>query len=319
MSAGEEKENMKQHLIILGLIICLFFGTGLVTAQEAGTLSFTILPGLDAKGTIKAANMTSAELLNADGLVVTTATVATNTAKFNLSGLTIGDYFIRINGLSDDLVPTRINDATVSINQYVGAKLRLSIIGNISDPAYKIATFSKGQGEHPSVRYPDGVNVAPESYAYIILSMKESPQILEIRSLGTGSELNTYSPGEANHPDSSTWTNKSFSDWILSADNHATNYNGTDSQCNMCHIDMDTIPATLVDIKLDNGWCYRCHYGKEGFDSGFIDTTAVVTPVETMAVQQTPAPTATPKAPAFEALFAIGALLIAMLVSRRYI
>ena len=117
MSAGEEKENMKQHLIFLGLIIYLFFGTGLVTAQEAGTLNLTIMPGLDAKGTIKAANMTSAELLNADGFVVTTAAVATNTAKFNLSGLTLGDYFIRINGLSDDLVPTRINDATVPINQ----------------------------------------------------------------------------------------------------------------------------------------------------------------------------------------------------------
>lgn len=308
----------QQQLIIQGLIICLFFGTGFVTAQETGTLTLTIMTSLDAKGTIKAANMTSAELLSTDGFVVTTATVANNTTKFNLSGLTPGDYFIRINGLADDLVPTRIDDSTVPINQYVGAKLRVSIIGKISDPTYKIKTYSKGQGEHPAVRYPEGVNLAPESYAYIILSMKESPQILEIRSLGTGSELYKYYTDQANHPDSSTWTNKSFADWILSADDHATNYNGTDSKCNMCHIDMNTKPPTLVDIKLDNGWCYRCHYGKEGIDSGFIDTTAKVIPVQTTAVQEKFTPTATPKSPAFEALFTLGALLIAILVSKRH-
>lgn len=46
--------------------------------------------------------------------------------------------------------------------------------------------------------------------------------------------------------------------------------------------------------------------GKEGIDSGFIDTTANVTPVQTTAVQEKRAPAATAKSPAFEALFTLG-------------
>jgi hypothetical protein len=325
----------RKHFVgksIIGLTIWLILGIGLVAAQTstttaAGKLTLNLQPSLDGDGNIKATSITKAELLGTDGTVMTNGTVAGGTAQFNLSGTAAGDYFIRVNDLSDDLVPTRIDDPTMAINQFVGQKLRVTLIGNLTGATYQVLTFSKGQGEHPVVVYSDGTNETPETYAYVILSLKTSPQKLEIRALGTASQLNSYTPASATHPSTSTSTNPTFSMWMLGDNNHANDYNGTDSKCNTCHINLDTKPAKFSLITTNNGWCYRCHYGKVGVDAGFIDTTAVLaattipttmpTTVISTPTATTAVPTATPSTPAFEALFAISALLVMVLVRRR--
>lgn len=311
----------RKHLLnksLIGLLIWLTLCIGLVAAQTTtGRLMLSLQPSLDGDGDIKATSITSAELLGTDGTVMITGTVAGGTAQFNLSGVTAGDYFIRVNNLADDLVPTRIDDPTKTINQFVGQKLRATVVGNLSDPTYRVLTFSKGQKEDAVVVYSDGTNDIPETYAYTILSLKTSPQKLDIRALGTASLLNSYTPTTANHPSTSTATNPSFSEWMLGEKNHATDYNGTDSKCNTCHFNLDTKAATFAQITTSNGWCYRCHYGKAGVDEGFIDTTARAATATSTPIATTAAPTATPKTPAFEALLAISALLIMVLVRRR--
>ncbi len=314
------KHLVNKSLIVLAVWFTLF--TVMVAAQATtGRLILSLQPSLDGEGNIKATSINTAELLGTDGTVMITGTVAGGMAQFNLSGIAAGDYFIRLNGLSDDLVPTRIDDPTMAISQYVGQKLRVTVIGNLSDPTYQVMTFSKGQGEHPAVVYSDGSNEVPETYAYVILSLKTSPQKLEIRALGTASQLNSYTPTMPTHPSTPTATNPTFSAWILGTNNHASDYNGTDSKCNTCHVNFDTKPVTFAQVTTINGWCYRCHFGKAGVDAGFIDTTALAatptpTPMATTAVT-TAAPTATPTTPAFEVVLAISALLVMVLVRRR--
>ncbi len=308
---------------IMGLLIWLVLVTGLVAAQTGGKLTLSLQPSLDGDGSIKATSITKAELLGTDGTVVKTATIIGVNAQFDLSGVAAGDYFIRVNGLADDLVPTRIDDPTKDINQFVGQKLRVTVTGSLSDPTYRIKTFSKGQGEQPVVGYSDGATLTPERYAYVILSLKTSPQKLEIRVLGTAYQLNSYTPSMATHPNVSTAINPPSSGWMLNSEtpHHGDIYNGTASNCNVCHINMDTKPASFSLVSNTNGWCYRCHNGKGGDGSGFIDTAAALaaaTPTVTATTAATTAaPTATPSTPAFEGILAISALLVVILVRRR--
>ncbi|MCZ7393023.1 MAG: hypothetical protein ABOK23_02985 [Candidatus Methanoperedens sp.] len=306
---------------MMGLLIWLVLITGLVAAQTssgAGRLTLTLQPGLDGNGSIKATSIAKAELSNPDGTLVRTATIIGGKAQFDLSGVAPGDYFIRVNDLADDLVPTRIDDPSTAISQSVGQKLRVSEIdNNLSDPTYKIMTFSRGQGAPPVVGYSDGATLTPERYAYVILSLKTSPQKLEFRILGSAAQINSYTPTMPNHPST---LNPPFSTWMMGESNHASNYNGTDSNCNTCHVNLDTKPATFSDVSITNGWCFRCHYGKGGLYR-FIDTTVISTPVPTTVIPTpiatTVVPTATPGTPAFEAFLAISALLVAILVRRR--
>ncbi|VVB96869.1 Uncharacterised protein [uncultured archaeon] len=314
----------RKHLVnksLIGLVVLLTICTGFAAAQATtGRLTLSLQPSLDGDGDIKATSITMAELLGTDGKVMITGTVAGSTAQFDLSGITAGDYFIRVNGLSDDLVPTRIDDPTKAISQFVGQKLRATVIGNLSDPTYRVLTFSKGQKEDQVVVYSDGTNVIPETYAYAILSLKTSPQKLDIRALGTASQLNSYTPTTPTHPSTPTAVNPPFAEWIMGTKNHASDYNATDKKCITCHFNLDTKAATFAQITISNGWCYRCHYGKGGVDEGFIDTTALAaTPVPTVTtpIATTAAPTAAPKTPAFEVILAISALLITVLVKRK--
>ncbi len=315
---------------IIGLIVWLILVTGLVAAH-AGELTLSLQPGLDRDGSIKTTSIAKAELLGTDGTLIKTATLSGSKAQFDLSGVTPGNFFIRLNDISDDLVPTRIDDPNATISQSVGQKLRISVIGDPSDPTYKIETFSKGQGKHPVVEYSDGATLAPERYAYVILSLKTSPPRFEVRILGSGAQINSYTPTMPNHPS----TNTPFSKWVVSETilgaqvfqtGHGYTYNGTDSKCNGCHIDMDTRPATFSDVSITSGWCYRCHYSKAGADSGFIDETIYSTLANTTAArtETTAAPstttataTQTQKAPAFEAVLAISMLFVLKLVKRR--
>jgi hypothetical protein len=305
-----------------GLLICFLLSMVSTALQAAagGELMLSLQPELDGKGAVKVTSITKAELTGPDGTIMINGDVSGGSARFNLSGIDAGDYFIRVNDLDDDLVPTRIDDVATTIDQFVGQKLRVTVIGNLSDPTYRIQTFSKGQGEHPVVVYSDGSNEIPEQYAYVLLSLKTSPQELEINVIGTSYQLNSYSPITLIHPSTYTAFNPTFSNWMLGENNHANDYNGIDSKCNTCHVNMDTKPANFTKITTSNGWCYRCHYGKEGVVNGFIDTTALSAPlpiVTSTSVATIAAPTATPKIPEFEALMAISALLITVLVRRR--
>ncbi len=311
------KRNIVNY-IAAGLLICFLLGFTAVQAAAAGKLTLSLQTSLDGEGDIKATSITGAQLTSPDGTVVINGNVSGGTASFDMSGIAAGDYFITVNDLTDDLVPTRIDDTSTDSNQFVGQKLRVTVIGNLSDPTYRIMTFSKGQGEHPVVVYSDGSDDIPEQYAYALLSLKTSPQKLEINVLGTASQLNSYSPGTPIHPSTSTAVNPTFSNWILGESSHAYDYNGTDSKCIICHSNMDTKPASFTQVASNNGWCYRCHYGKEGIDNGFIDaareTPVSTTPPPTTTTEQ---PVATTKTPGFEAFLAISALLITVLVRRK--
>ena len=317
---NNRKNNMVNY-IAAGLLICFSLSMGSAAGQAAtgGNLMLSLQPGLDGEGIVKATSIISAVLSSPDGTVMINGSVSGGTAAFNLSGIDAGDYFIKVNDLADDLVPTRIDDPTTVVNQFVGQKLRVTVIGNLSDPTYRIQTFSKGQGEHPVVMYSDGSNETPEQYAYVLLSLNSSPQEMDLNVLGTALQINSYSPTTATHPNTSTAVNPAFSDWMLGDNGHAYDYNGTDSKCNSCHINLDTKPADFTQIKTINGWCYRFHYGKAGIDNGFIDAIApAVTPTPTVTpVPTTAAPTATPKTPAFEAFLAISALLLITVLVRR--
>ncbi|MCZ7382674.1 MAG: hypothetical protein O8C64_14025 [Candidatus Methanoperedens sp.] len=318
-----KKHLLNKYLIVLVVWLTLCIGLAAAqTATTAGILTLSLQPSLDGKGDIKATSITSAELLGLDGGVIKTATLTGGTAQFDLGSVAGGDYFIRVNNLADDLVPTRIDDPAKAINQFVGQKLRATVIGNLSDPAYTISTHSKGQGHHPVVSYADGAIEAPERYCYVLIYQKTSPQKMEIRVLGTADLLTTFTPRTATHPSTSTETNPSFPTWMIFGKSHGIDYNGTDSKCNTCHINLDTKPATFSKVTSGNGWCYRCHYGKGGDDNGFLDTTTLLAATPMLTVTSTPvatiaAPAAAQKTPAFEALLAISALLIMVLVIRR--
>ncbi|MCX9011066.1 MAG: hypothetical protein OIN66_08085 [Candidatus Methanoperedens sp.] len=94
-----------------------------------------------------------------------------------------------VNNLHGDLIPTRIDDPTKDIHQFVGEKLRVSVVGNLSDPTYLIETFTQGQGEHPAVSYSDGSDSRHVlgrfgGDVYIILLLKGNPQRFQVITLG---------------------------------------------------------------------------------------------------------------------------------------
>ncbi len=330
---------MKYHIIAI-FVICLILGTGLAAA-ETGRLILTLEPSLDGKGDIKATSITDAKLSDFQGILVLNgiaykaANITNGTAQFNLSAGQFpyrdeGDRYIMINNLSGDLIPTRIDDPTKDVHQFVGKKLRVSIIGNLSDPTYRIETFTIGQGyDHPVVSYydptnPGALNNQIAGNIYIISSLKINPtfQVITLGAprVGRGLLINEYTPTTPTHPNTSTSINLSFSKWMYGEGSHGFDYGGNDSKCNTCHGNLDMKPANFSDITVNNGFCFRCHYGKGGYAKGFVVDTnrfGVHTSAVTTA-NPTPAPTtATPKTPAFEALPAIAALLEVLLIRRK--
>ncbi len=337
---------MKYHIIAV-FVICLILGTG---SADAGTLTLTLEPSLDGKGNIRATSITDAKLCDFQGICVLNgipykaATIINGTAKFSLSDRDAGARLILINNL-EELIPTRIDDPTKDIHQFVGQNLRVSVIGNLSDPTYRIETFTKGQGyDHPVVSYSDG-NYSPEVLGiyhgdiYIVLSLKTNPsfQVITLGSsrAGRGQSINSFTPTAPTHPNTSTSINPSFSKWMFGEGSHGNDYDGNDSKCSTCHGNLDTKPSKFSDITVNNGFCFRCHYGKGGSEKGFVvdtiglgigtpaptitkPTTVPYTPVATTAnptaVSTT---TSTPKTPGFEALSAISALLAVLLIGRK--
>ncbi|MDW7727712.1 MAG: hypothetical protein SCH70_11500 [Candidatus Methanoperedens sp.] len=339
-------QKMKYHTIAI-FVIWFVLGTELVAA---GTLTVSLLPSLDDDGVVRTTSITKAVLSSPDGALpdgsfaisrgvygviyntaYKNATITNGTAQFNLSAGDTGYRFIRINDLNDNLIPTRIDDPTKDINQFVGRNLRASVIGNLSDPTYRIKTFPNGQG-NPVVMCTDGTSVGFDS-VYIVLSLKTNPQKLEINQLtnslemshpgkfsgniviiGAGSVID-YTPTAPTHPSTFTSINPSFSKWVFGEGSHGYDYGGNDSKCSTCHSNLDTKPSKFSEITANSGFCFRCHYGKGGSYKGFVVDTiglGIGTPAPTTAE-----PTTTPKTPAFEALSAIAALLVVVLIGRK--
>lgn len=318
---------MKYHTIAV-FVICLILGMGLAAA---GTLTLTLGPSLDGKGDIRATSITDAKLSDFQGIFILNdkiykaATITNGTAQFNMGDGDAGNRYIMINNLyGSDLIPTRI-DPTKDIHQFVGQKLRVSVIGNLSDPTYRFETFTTEQGKHPTVSYYDG-NYSPEvlgpfyGTVYTALSLKTNPQRFQVITLGAprlGREqkIIDYTPTSSTHPNTSTSINPSFSEWMFGKGSHGIDYGGDDSKCSTCHSSLDTKPSKFSEITVNSGFCFRCHYGKGGSDKGFVVDTiglGIGTPAPTTAE-----PTATPKTPAFEALWAIVALLVVVLIGRK--
>jgi hypothetical protein len=213
-------------------------------------------------------------LLDKSGATVKTATIPDSmTAKFSLSGLTPGDYFIEINGLVGDHLPTRIDSTASDINQQVGLRLRNSIIGDLSNPTYRIKVYPSGLNSHPVVNYNTGFNES--IYNFVIVPGNSSK--IEVRVLNSSEELSNFSTASLNHP----FPTVTFQNWILDtpgagATNHGHVYNNTDSNCNGCHGNLDTKVPTYSAITVGNGWCFRCHYGKTGPRNGYVDPRITV-------------------------------------------
>ena len=249
------------------------------TPPPGATLSLTLEPNLNHEGDIKAESITNADLLDTDGMVVATGTISMDgtTAMFDLSGVMMGDFFIEVNGLGDDLVPTRIDDPSVNLDQFVGEDLRQSLIGSLEDPTYRILTFSKGQGEHPVVKYSDGTPVSPEEFNYDLITLKTNPQGLEINVLGTAEPVNSFIPSLTFHPFPASFPN--LSTWILGSVteldeqlNHGETEELDDTPCMGCHDGLaGPPPASHADITTTDGWCFNCHFGPGGDEEGYVD------------------------------------------------
>ncbi|MBM3498511.1 MAG: hypothetical protein FJX74_07545 [Armatimonadetes bacterium] len=208
-------------------------------------------------GTVKATALTQAQLLNTAKAVVATATISAGTARFPLTGLTAGHYFIKVNGLSNNLVPTKIDNPTASRKQWVGRRLRSSVIGSLTSPTYRIEMFPGNQGFPRVVKYSDGTTATPQGWAYVI--MRPGSQTLETRYLGTAVLLTSHAHSGPH----------SFSSWMLGPSNHGK----SSLNCASCHGSSSLHPASYGSIKEDVGWCYKCHYGPTGPTKGMVKPT----------------------------------------------
>jgi hypothetical protein len=256
-------------------------GSANVTVAVAAVtpkLTLTLNTTMDGTNNTLVNNITSAVLLDTLGNILATATFPDNmTAQFSLSGISPGDYFIEVNNHTAALVPTRIDNNISDINQIVGLRMRNSVIGNISNPTYRIKSYpSEIASSHPVVNYVTGLNES--KFAFVIVSGSISK--IEVRVLNTSEELSNFSTDLTTHDSQSV----SFQTWILGdirdpvtgafIGNHGHLGNSTDnSRCTGCHPNLDSKPDNFPPITgIGNpGWCFRCHYGSGGPRNGFVD------------------------------------------------
>jgi hypothetical protein len=272
---------MKIYTLSIAVLILLIMGTA--GAWTTPQLTLTLNNTMDGSSTPlvnNITNITSAVLLDTSGNTVELATTISPdnmTAQFDLSGIIPGDYFINVNNHVGALVPTRIDSNASDIIQSVGRRLRNSVIGDISNPAYRIKSYpSEISSSHPVVNYVTGANES--KYAFVIVP--GSTNKIEVRVLNTSEELSNFSAAKTTHDGQSV----SFQNWILGdvedtngavIGNHGRLYNAstdpTTMVCSMCHTNLGTQPATFSAIVPGNGWCFRCHNGPGGPSQGFVD------------------------------------------------
>lgn len=242
-------------------------------AQDAhgpGALILSLDATLDGEeGAVKASAIIDAQLRDGKGAKVATATVASGRAVFALGAVKVrGDYFIEVNGDSDDLVPTRIDDPSAEVTQRVGTKLRASVIGPVDAPLYRVKTYPAGEEEIPVVRFSDG-GVVEGEHPYVIVGF--APPKVEFRVLGTAALLSSLVPN-------ATHTGEPFDVWLINTEpflHHGDAFKAQDGgapMCSACHAMMDTKPVTFEGISLAKGTCFRCHHGTNGEESGFVDS-----------------------------------------------
>ncbi|CAG1006477.1 Serine-aspartate repeat-containing protein D [Methanosarcinales archaeon] len=248
--------------IIISVLILTILGA---MASAAPNITMTLNTTLES-GNAVVTDITNAVLLDSAGGIIGTAVLPDNiTAQFDLDGITPGDYFIEINGLAGDRVPTRIDSNESDINQSVGMRLINSVIGNDTTPTiYRIKARSGGR--HPVVNYNTGANET--KYPFVIVSALTSK--IEVRAVNTSEELSNFSTTGNAHP---------FQTWILGSNNHGIVYGGTDT-CSVCHGSLDLKLPNYSDIvppfpAPSGGWCFKCHYGPEGDARGFVDPAVV--------------------------------------------
>jgi len=221
---------------------------------------------------VKATVITDAVLLSTTGTTVKTATIGFGAAVFDLSGVAAGDYFIRVDGDADDLVPTRIDDPTKNVEQRVGQKLRASYVQPAVGAGYRINTWSAGQGESPISAYSDG-GIIPNEQPYVIVTLG-TPKI-EFKVLGTAAPLSSYTPTSNVHASNG----EAFYNWLLKTnglDQHGVYVLGVDggtTVCQGCHANLGTKPTSYSSVAPTNGWCFQCHNGPAGDGTGFVDPT----------------------------------------------
>ncbi|KPQ43719.1 MAG: hypothetical protein MPEBLZ_01739, partial [Candidatus Methanoperedens nitroreducens] len=178
--------------IVISVFILTILGA---MASAAPNITLTLNSTMDG-GNATVTSITGAVLLDRAGAIIETAVLPDNmTAQFDLNGITPGDYFIEVNGLADDRVPTRIDSNESDINQSVGMRLINSVIGNETTPAiYRIKARSGGR--HPVVNYNTGANET--KYPFVIVSALTSK--IEVRAVNTSEELSNFSTTGITHP-----------------------------------------------------------------------------------------------------------------------
>ena len=225
---------------------------------------------LDRNGAILADSISSAIMTDTAGAVVATAQISSGNATIDLNGIGGGNYFITINGLSEDRIPTRLAasaDSFPNMTQLVGKGLDESLIISGSDTLFRLRTFLKSHGAHPVRAYSNGADISPHEYAYAIESFLAGATSLEIRVDSTAALLlSETGQRRGPHPPGT---------WMLGENNHGTGPAGdldsTAAQCQNCHANFDTKPMQWSMITPMRGYCYKCHYGSGGPMAGIID------------------------------------------------
>jgi len=209
-------------------------------------------------GTVKCTAIAKAELLDTSGTVLRTATISRGTARFPDPPLPPGDYFIRVNHASANLVPTRIVAPGGPVIQFVGWKLRRTVIGSLTAPSLRFDTFSEGQKEHAVVSYSTGTSLSPTRYAYVVETLVPAPQKIEIRVLGSAALLTSCT---------ASGSHSNFADRMLGPNNHGMHA----SACGRCHGRLGSKAVHYANISKHYGFCYKCHYGEAGPRAGMLD------------------------------------------------
>lgn len=274
-SVSLENKLMRTRIALLvgGLVLVGMIGCPQPTPTPSPpTLTVTLDPSLNVDGTPLATTIDTAELLDGNTTLIASATISSGSAVFDLTNVAAGDFFVRINSLNTAVVPVRITDPTVSVTETVGTTLKPAVIGSLSSPTFVIESFPQAQNSTPVVKYSDGTPISPTEYAYVIISAQASPPQMSVRVLGKGNQIIALT-GLASHPGGLSFT-QPFTTWILNVQSplqHGDAFNGIDLNCSLCHGDLNAKATLATDIRINTGWCFRCHYGKTGAANGFVD------------------------------------------------
>jgi hypothetical protein len=281
--ASREGENMHSGFLcrfsalcfasiaIIIISLCCSDKNNPVTTPSGPKLTLSLDSTLDSAGDIIVNSISSALLTDTGGAVVKVAQTTSGRADFDLLQIEPGDYFVTVNGLSQDRIPTRIiaptADTIPDIDQYIGRTLNSSSIIINGDTLFKIKTFFRGQGGHPVRKFSDGADVSPPEYAYCIQSFRAMPGNIEFRIDSTAALLiRELPPHHSPHM---------FNSWILGSANHGLGPGGdpdsTAAQCQRCHPNYEIKPPDWSQISAMNGLCFKCHYGSAGISEGIVD------------------------------------------------